>query len=236
MARPVYSDFLQSHAFWLMDVSPIDSIALPIFNPLLGFSTISAPEITVEEFPIKPGNWMFDRQVIKRAAISGFSVQRGVTFADSDFWRWTMAALTGCVSFNTGGPSFRRTFILVHFFARNPVAGANTTSATSAVNFGPFEFAARIPARAYLLKGCIPTKWRAGNNFDAMDGSVSIAELDFSCEMVEEVSLASNASLGMVAGLAASAAMAVPAPPRSTTTAPAPAPEPAPAEPVIPTQ
>jgi hypothetical protein len=186
-----------------MDVAPIDALAAPVFNPLLGFSTLSAPEITVEEYQIKQGNWFFDRQVVKRGAISGFSAQRGVTYSDSDFWRWTISALTGGLESSLGSASYRRTFVLIHFFARNPT-GINLEEATQARNFGPFEFAIRVPARAYLLKGCIPTKWRSGNNFDAMDGSVSIAELDFSCEMVEEISLASNATLGLAASLATS--------------------------------
>jgi len=179
-----------------MDIAPIDPGARLVFNPLLGFSTLTAPEIVVEEYPIKPGNWFFDRQVLKRAAIGAFSVQRGVTFSDSDFWRWTMTALTGGLAYHTG-ISFRRTFILIHFFARNPIPGTSAAFEEANKqnrNFGPFEFAIRVPAKAYLLKGCIPTKWRAGNSFDAMSAAVSIAELDFSCEMVEEISLAGGES------------------------------------------
>jgi len=206
MARPVFTDYLQSFPFWMMDIAPIGNLALPIFNPILGFTSVSAPEIQVDEYPIRPGNWFFERKVVHRATISSFVARRGVTFYDSDFWRWTMTGITGGIAYsNIVGASYRRTFMLVHFFARNPLslgysalgdlgsdkaqqvtAGA---AAAAAQGVGPFEFASRVPAKAYLLKGCTPLKWRSGNDFDATDGSVSIAELDFSCELIEEVSL-----------------------------------------------
>lgn len=217
MARPVYTDYLQSFAFWMMDIAPISFSAQPVFNPVLGFSSISAPEISVEQYSFRPANWYFDRHVVQRAAISPFTARRGVTFYDSDFWRWTQAALSGNTStnFSIGGASYRRSFVLIHFFARNPllalagnVAEANGTTPTGvALNFGPFEFALRVPAKAYLLKNCIPLRWRSGNDFDAADGSVSIAELDFNCEMVEEISLggavstAINTTLGAAGSL-----------------------------------
>jgi len=192
MARPAFTDYLQSFPFWMMDVAPISFSSAPIFNPVLGFSSISSPEIQVDQYPIRQGNWYFDRHVVQRGSVSPFTARRGVTFYDSDFWRWTVAGLSGGTTISVGGASYRRNFVLIHFFARNPIAGLAGTAVPSsgtALNFGPFEFALRIPAKAYLLKGCIPARWKSGNDFDATDGSVSIAELDFTCEMVEEISL-----------------------------------------------
>lgn len=207
MARQVYTDYLQSFAFWMMDVAPISFSAQPVFNPVLGFSSISAPEISVEQYSIRPANWFFDRHVVQRGAISPFTARRGVTFYDSDFWRWTQAALAGNtnLSFTIGGASYRRDFVLIHFFARNPILGLagnvaqdnGITPSGVALNYGPFEFAIRVPAKAYLLKGCIPLRWRSGNDFDAADGSVSIAELDFNCELVEEISLGGAVSAAL---------------------------------------
>jgi len=217
MARPVFTDYLQAFPFWMMDVAPITFSGLPIFNPVLGFSSISAPEISVEQYTVRQANWYFDRHVVQRAAISPFTARRGVTFFDSDFWRWTQAALSGNQTFSVGGSSYRRSFVLIHFFARNPLAaltGSNVPSANGqdlsgvALNFGPFEFALRVPAKAYLLKSCIPLRWRSGNDFDAADGSVSIAELDFNCELVEEISL-SGAISGAVNATANAAAAAI---------------------------
>lgn len=221
MARQAITDYLQAFPFWMMDVANVSAGAFPVFNPALGFASISAPEISLDTMAIREANWYFDRKVLQRGNINSFTVRRAVSFSDSDFWRWTMAGLTGGTQFSVGGPSYRRTLMLVHFFARNPLGGGPEIDPTSvaraaalavkdpdnaadyrrqvqykeagvggAASFGPFEFAIRVPAKAYLLKGCLPGRWRSGSDFDAMDGSVSIAELDFSCEMVEEVSLA----------------------------------------------
>lgn len=206
MARQAFTDYLQSFPFWMMDVAPISLSAAPIFNPVLGFSSISAPEVSVEQYTIRQANWYYDRHVVQRAAISPFTARRGVTFYDSDFWRWTQAALAGGTAFTVGGASYRRSFVLIHFFARNPLAGLVGLEQTqAALNYGPFEFALRIPAKAYLLKGCIPARWRSGNDFDATDGSVSIAELDFTCELVEEISLGGAVSTAIQTTIGAAA-------------------------------
>jgi hypothetical protein len=189
----------------MMDVGIVGG--LPVFNPVLGFASITSPEITIEQYPIRQANWYFDRNVVHRASISPYTVRRGVTFYDSDFWKWSMAALSGGTAYTTFGSSYRRSFVLIHFFARNPLEGLGVPKGPlvgAKLNFGPFEFALRVPARAYLLKGCIPARWKSGNDFDAMDGSVSIAELDFTCEGVEEVSLggAASAAVGLLTGAA----------------------------------
>jgi hypothetical protein len=53
----------------------------------------------------------------------------------------------------------------------------------------PFEFAARIPARAYMLYGCVPSRYKAGSDFDATAGDMSIQELEVQVEMVDQISL-----------------------------------------------
>lgn len=258
MARHVFTDYLQSHPFWMMDVTFINA-GLPVFNPILGFASITAPEITLETQEIAESNWLFNRIVIKRGSIGSFSIQRGVTFADSDFWQWTMEALSGGLHQYTASVrlTYRRDLLLVHFFARNPMglqdpAAAynlevmlktaeesavysigNVLAARGIVNpltgnnnsiaetvstalspkivpaIGPFGFALRVPARAYLLRHCIPVRHKAGSDYNAADASVSIAELDFACEAIEEVSLSGilkGALSGVVGGIANTAA------------------------------
>jgi hypothetical protein len=78
-----------------MDVAPVEALSLPIFTPLSGFATITSPEITLETQEIKEGNWHFKRTAIKGADVSQMTLTRGVTFANSDFWRWVIAAVTG---------------------------------------------------------------------------------------------------------------------------------------------
>jgi len=222
-----------------MDVAPIEALAVPIFTPLSGFASITAPEITVELQDIKEGNWHFKRHSIKSADVSQITLTKGVTFANSDFWRWIIASITGDTEWQlklpfvpplrVGGPSPRRQLVLIHFFARNPLGGITAGGITSAqtaialaaglaeigtalsggvsgssleaaaasagigaaLNFGPPDFTVRVPARAYVLHGCLPTRYKMGGDFDARSGEVSIAELDLKPELVEEISLSS---------------------------------------------
>ena len=47
-----------------------------------------------------------------------------------------------------------------------------------------------MPARAFLLKDCIPTRYKMGSDFDATSGQVSIAELEIHPHYIEEIALA----------------------------------------------
>jgi hypothetical protein len=235
MARSNLSDYLQAYPFWLMDVAPIEPLALPIFSPLIGFSTITAPEIQIDTFPVNEGNWFFGKKVAKRATVSDITLTRASSWYNSDFYRWVLVTLTGQTGSSEllkfapatghiGGASPRRDLLLIHFNSRSPIpnaalsaaaaaagtltligsnaggatggavqaaAGAGAAIAAGSVGFGPFEFAPRLPAKAWMLKGCIPTRYKAGTDFDAKSGEVSIAELDVSVDYLDEISLTS---------------------------------------------
>ena len=190
---------------------------------------------------ITEGNWFFKKKVVKNADVSNITLERGVAWYDSDFWRWTVAAMTGDLSnsklklgfanLKIGGITPRRTLLLVQFFARPVIAptdsatgaaaatllqgglaaggaalaGANagqilasglTTAliggignALAGFGVGPFEFAARIPAKAWLLHGAIPMRYKAGTDFDASSGAISLMQCELAVEMVEEIAL-----------------------------------------------
>ena len=236
MARSVINDLLQSYNFWLMDAYPIEPMALPILTPLFGFSSITAPELTLDTMEITEGNWFFKKKVIKGGNVSNITLERGMTWYDSDFWRWTVAALTGDMSnsqflkiFKVGGITPRRTLLLVQFFARPMIgdpaanaaaatllqgglaaggaalAGANagevlaaglTTALIGGIGntlagfgIGPFEFAARIPAKAWLLHGALPVRYKVGSDFDASTSAISIMQCELAVEGVDEIAL-----------------------------------------------
>lgn len=219
MARSNISDVLQVYPFWLFDVAPIEGISLPIFNPLAGFSSCTAPGMTFEMHDITEGNWHFRRKVIKKAEVDSMTLTRGVTFSNSDFWRWTVASLTGRPEgfqprflpgslMSIGGPTPRRNLLLIQFFSRSPLGSLNAGAsaalsvfgvslggrgfATSTPPFGPFDSgikSPRIPAKAWLLHDCLPTRFKTGSDFDASSGDVSISEIEFQPEMFEEISL-----------------------------------------------
>lgn len=238
MARTETSDFLQAHTFWLVDVAPISPLSLPIFDPMAGFKSCTAPEISLDFETIKEGNWIFDKKVVKGGSCSPIVLERGVSYSDSDFWRWTITALTGDMSriseggpvplLTYGGPTYRRDLLLIHFFNRmfgdgakdffsgNRLGKATRTALTAgAVTLGSgvlagaalggaltaygaavgmgglthWEFAPRVPARAYYLHNCIPSRYKVGSDFDAMSADISISELELQPEMIEPLVL-----------------------------------------------
>ncbi len=247
MARSALRDFLHDSNFWLFDVAPIDALSLPIFLPLSGFNSISAPELTLETTTVVEGNNPYPTHVVKSAEVGPISLTRGVTFYDSDFWRWMTAAVSGSTGSGSsalggalraevGGVTYRRSLLLVHFFRNfgiNPwssgsgdppsegyrdgvavggaiVGGGAISAATGATlglgagiaagaNLTALELwnglaeggtSVRVPARAFLLENCIPTRYKMGSDFDASSGQVSIAELEVHPEYVEEIALA----------------------------------------------
>jgi phage tail-like protein len=86
------------------------------------------------------------------------------------------AALVGAAALDAGG-------------VNAGVAQAVAAIGIAVSPLGPFEIYPKIPARAWLLKGCLPTRYKAGTDFDATSGQVSIMELDVAPESIEEISL-----------------------------------------------
>lgn len=233
MARDPVTDYLQVFPFWLLDIAPIEGIAAPIFNPLSGFSSISAPGYTAETFDVPEGNWYTRRKVIRKYDVDPITLTRGVTFHDSDFYRWNLATMTGDPSglqvplspVTIGGPTPRRNLLLIQFFAHSVgavtaatisvglfatgiAATAAAASAQGAIagsaalaagaiasannqSIGPFEINPRIPAKAWILYDCIPTRFKVGSDFDARSSDISIAEIEIHPELIEEISLSS---------------------------------------------
>ena len=227
MARHQLTDFLQIYPFWLLDVAPVEIFSLPVFTPICGFASITAPEMSVEVHEIQEGNWPFPRKVLKSAKAGTITLTRGAQFWDSDFWRWVLYGITGeppalgGFSVTFGGATPRKDLLLIHFFshftheAGGPIAtsliaagaGLLTGGITAGIHAGiqgglatgigalgnsgtgPFEFAARFPARAWLLHNCVPTKYKAGSDFDAKSSDVSIMELELEPETFEEFAL-----------------------------------------------
>lgn len=108
-----------------------------------------------------------------------------------------------------GGVTPRRNLLLVHFLSRSPfdaaanagiVAGAlagfaagtgGAATAFNALGILSGDFAPRIPAKAWMLYGCLPMRYKTGSDFDASSSDVSIMELDVTVEYFDEISLSS---------------------------------------------
>jgi len=243
VARLRLFDVLQDHLFWAFDAS--GSGGVPVFNPLFGFSRISAPEIGLDVEQFKDGTFLYNRGVAKGGTVSPVLFERAASMFDSDFYTWMIHTLHGNKDFSDGGgglsavvgslfgtaktPNPRRNLLIVQFnsyniakaasnFFNNPIiaatvtggivanaalgaaiigssgagglaAGAGAVAGGSALGIGPFEFATRIPARSWLLHNCLPVRYRAGNDFDASSGAISLMELEVQPEYIEEFSL-----------------------------------------------
>lgn len=69
------------------------------------------------------------------------------------------------------------------------LAAGVAAGASSIIGLGPFAFAMRIPARAWLLHNCLPTRYKSGSDFDASNAQISLQELEVMPEHIEEFSL-----------------------------------------------
>jgi hypothetical protein len=121
-------------------------------------------------------------------------------------------------SLQIAGPSYRRNLVLVHFFSRNVLLAAaqqvttaslqlgstvasaaqasqasqylqQAANAASSLGVGPFEIVPRVPAKAFLLEGCVPSRYKSGGDFDASSSAISVAELTLEVESVTEIAL-----------------------------------------------
>jgi hypothetical protein len=59
------------------------------------------------------------------------------------------------------------------------------------IGVGAWEAAAFLPGKAWLLWDCVPTRYKAGTDFDGKGGEVSIAELDIQPWAMTEFTLLS---------------------------------------------
>ena len=235
MARSSLEDYMQDFSFWLYDVAPIDPLALPVFTPLLGFSAISAPELTVDVYEVEEANWLYRKKILKKGDVSSVTLTRGARWFDADFYRWILAGLTGDTggtnpvglsspgrpaspALSLGGVTPRRDVLLIQFAAHSPFppaaaavaaaagltattlaagasiaglvsAGAAATAVLAGGHLGPFEFAPRIPAKAWMLYGCVPTRYKVSSDFDAKSSEISLQELEMAVEYFDEISL-----------------------------------------------
>jgi hypothetical protein len=70
------------------------------------------------------------------------------------------------------------------------VGGGVGVGATVGIGgLGPFAISPKLPARGWVLHGCVPVSYRAASDFTAQSGQVSVMNLEVQPEYVEEWSL-----------------------------------------------
>lgn len=191
MARNRIADFMQNHRFWIMDVVPSATFPFLVLGaPLLGFQSITAPEYTADVDEIKQLNSMYKRSAYSGGGVSPITLTRGVLGYDDTMWQWMLRAIRGNDMTN-------RNLLLIHFTSislketvANVASGLlNSVTPADELPGGAWEGYAFLPGKAFLLWDCVPTRYKAGSDFDALGGGVSIAELELQPWAVTEFSL-----------------------------------------------
>lgn len=193
MPRLQLRDRLQNFRFHLFDVSWGLTIPPYVFEPLGSFSSITAPELNLETEELAVGNDYFKTHLVTGGSCSNITLSRGASFFDSEFWRWTAATVKGNVS-DLFPPVFgghRRDLMLVQFTGYSAL-GAQQNAALQAVASVAAGFlpevggVLRVPAKAWLMKDCLPVRYKVSGDFDATSSDVSIQELEISMHLFEE--------------------------------------------------
>ena len=71
---------------------------------------------------------------------------------------------------------------------------------------GQTSLVERVPGRAWICHDCLPTRYKAGSDFDASSSDVSIQELEVQPEYVVELTIS---TLSPLAGRLLSAGVAI---------------------------
>ena len=195
-------DLLQTHRFWLLDLLP--STVFPFFvlgSPMYGFSSITAPEITLETREIKQYNSMWKQYAYSGGGVGPITLQRGTRMNDDTFYDWVKRSMRG-------SDRTHRTLLLIHYTGVNALKEVKGYSLDLPAPLEAWDSVSYVPGRAWVLWDCIPTRYKAGSDFDANSADVSIMELELQPHAVEEIVL--GASRGdLFAAAALPAALAV---------------------------
>lgn len=183
MPRSQFTDFLLNNKFHLLDVS----ISIPpVLIPVWGFSSITAPEMTMQYREIKEGNYEFPRKVLDRSSVSTITLENGSQLFNSGFWDWISKVPEGNME--------KKNLMLVHFTGINFLQfnsgrkyvvkplNLSTNIGGRSVPLVQGEVAPRIPGKAWLLKACSPGRYKAGSDFSASGAEVSLQQLDIEYE------------------------------------------------------
>lgn len=195
MARPRLDDLMQVYPFWVFDAGVLGgNILFPVLDPAVAFSSATTPEIEVEQREIRQGNWEYARRYVKGASVAPITLSTGVRFWNSDMYNWIQAAIAG-------KDPVRRSLCMIHFLGlRSGGAGQLIGGAVTGALSGGLAGAAggailgsfiddRIPGRVWMLHDCIPTRYKAGGDFDASSGAVSVQELEVQPEHIDEITV-----------------------------------------------
>ena len=181
MARLRITDHMQAYPFWLVDIQP--NLYFPFFalNPLMGFQSCGAVEITHAHTAYRPIDRMFPVHMPEAASVGPITLRRGAMLGVADYYRWMDRHIRG-------EDRSRRNLLMVHFLTRG-IQGIGGLELVPGLTIGgPFSEVIRPPGRAWVLWDCVPIRYSSGE-LDATSGQVVIHELEIQPGAVTQVDL-----------------------------------------------
>ncbi|MFA4971296.1 MAG: phage tail protein [bacterium] len=178
--RHPLEDLLQSHRFWLLDLVP--SSTFPFFvlgSPIMGYQSITMPELTLEVDEVKQVNSMYKKYVYSGGSVGAITLMRGARCYDDTFYQWITRALRGI-------DMVPRNLLLIQFTNIN-TKNKDDLEVMLPIAIEAWESSQFLPGRVWLLWNAIPTRYKPGSDMDATSGEVSIMELDVQVEAFTEL-------------------------------------------------
>jgi phage tail-like protein len=184
VARSEFTDFLQNHHFWLVEISVSSRAPYFVAGSLTsGFQSVTMPEITGETESVSQMCSPYRVNYNRTYTYNSLTLLRGVTSYDSSFYRWMYRSMRG-------EDRVQRNFLLLHFSNVGVDQGGAPLKTGIAQNVGLGNLETlRAFGKGYYLWDCIPVRYKAGSDLDASSGDVSIAELDIQPSYFTEFSL-----------------------------------------------
>jgi phage tail-like protein len=160
MARSVETDPYHDFRFHLVDPAGgnLDTVA--------GFTTVTMPEVTVEEAPYREGTFIWTQKYPGVPSVSDITLNKGIFKRDSDFFNWVLKVVNG-------GQEYRTELVLQQFHITDEF-GINGT-----------------PSRVTRLREVWGKQAKPTSDMDATSSNVSLQNLVISVEEIE-VEIISN--------------------------------------------
>lgn len=199
MARSAWQDILRNDSFYLLDFS-LGELSFATQLIQAGFKSCTTPELTVQTQEVREGNFPIPRKIITGGSVNTIIATKGATWYDSDFWRWISRTLMGegggltqgLGYLGTSDSKFRKDMVLMHFMKGTgvPMTFQLPGFEGGLLDGGDGGKVSLVPVKMWLLKNALPLRYKPGTDFDAENPSVSLAEIEFSYEYFDEISVA----------------------------------------------
>ena len=154
MARSVETDPYHDFRFHLVDPAGGN------LDPVAGFTTVTMPEVTVEEAPYREGVFKWTQKYPGVPSVSDVTLTKGIFKRGSDFFDWVLKCIDG-------GQEYRTELLLQEYHITDEFGIQGT------------------PSRVTRLRECWGKQAKPTSDKDATSSNVSIQSLVISVEEFE---------------------------------------------------